>query len=84
MGDSFEFYKKISEDNKARLDTYQKKIEDLLEENYALKSDLYTLKLQVSFLMKYNCMKANCKSRITNSDDIDNINENALKQTVQD
>ena len=73
MNKSLAFYKDIVEDNKKRLDDSQEQISQLLKENYQLKQDLQTLKIQVQFLMKYNCMRGDCKKRMTNSDD---INEN--------
>lgn len=68
MNKSLAFYKDIVEDNKKRLDDSQEQINQLLKENYQLKQDLQTLKIQVQFLMKYNCMRGDCKKRITNSD----------------
>lgn len=68
MNKSLDFYKDIVEDNKKRLDDSQEQINQLLKENYQLKQDLQTLKIQVQFLMKYNCMRGDCKKRITNSD----------------
>lgn len=70
MNKSLAFYKDVVEDNKKRLDESQEQINQLLKENYQLKQDLQTLKIQVQFLMKYNCMRGDCKKRITNSDDI--------------
>ena len=70
MNKSLAFYKDIVEDNKKRLDDSQEQISQLLKENYQLKQDLQTLKIQVQFLMKYNCMRGDCKKRMTNSDDI--------------
>ena len=70
MNKSLAFYKDIVEDNKKRLDDSQEQINQLLKENYQLKQDLQTLKIQVQFLMKYNCMRGDCKKRMTNSDDI--------------
>lgn len=70
MNKSLAFYKDIVEDNKKRLDESQEQISQLLKENYQLKQDLQTLKIQVQFLMKYNCMRGDCRKRITNSDDI--------------
>lgn len=72
MNKSLAFYKDIVEDNKKRLDDSQEQLNQLLKENYQLKQDLQTLKIQVQFLMKYNCMRGDCKKRMTNSD---NINE---------
>jgi regulator of replication initiation timing len=83
MGEAFTFYQKVIEDNKTRIEDSQKKIDELIEENYSLKNELHALKIQVSFLMKYNCMKAGCKNRVTNSNDIrdndDDVNENTSK-----
>ena len=70
MNKSLAFYKDVVEDNKKRLDESQEQINQLLKENYQLKQDLQTLKIQVQFLMKYNCMRGDCKKRMTNSDDI--------------
>lgn len=70
MNKSLAFYKDIVEDNKKRLDESQEQISQLLKENYQLKQDLQTLKIQVQLLMKYNCMRGDCRKRITNSDDI--------------
>ena len=76
MNKSLAFYKDIVEDNKKRLDDSQEQISQLLKENYQLKQDLQTLKIQVQFLMKYNCMRGDCKKRMTNSDDInEDLNE---------
>lgn len=70
MNKSLAFYRDIVEDNKKRLDESQEQISQLLKENYQLKQDLQSLKIQVQLLMKYNCMRGDCKRRITNSDDI--------------
>ena len=70
MNKSLAFYRDIVEDNKKRLDESQEQISQLLKENYQLKQDLQSLKIQVQFLMKYNCMRGDCKKRMTNSDDI--------------
>lgn len=74
MNKSLAFYKDIVEDNKKRLDDSQEQINQLLKENYQLKQDLQTLKIQVQLLMRYNCMRGDCKKRITNSEDINEDN----------
>lgn len=67
MENALEFYKKLSDDNKNRLDTNQKKLDAVMAENMKLQSEIQILKTQIDFLMKYNCMRIGCKKRLTNS-----------------
>lgn len=70
MKESLEFYRVLSDDNKKRLDDSQKKLDEVIKENGDLKSELAALKAQIGMLMRFNCMRAGCSKRITNSDEI--------------
>ena len=67
MEKSLQFYMKLSDDNKNRLNEMQEKLDQELSKNASLKGELETLKLQVQFLLRFNCMRNGCKKRITNS-----------------
>lgn len=71
MENALEFYKKLSDDNKNRLDVNQKKLDEVMFENNKLQSEINILKTQIHFLMKYNCMRMGCKRRMTNSPEQD-------------
>ena len=77
LKEALEIYKQISDDNKERIKENQIKLKEVLDENLQLKSELTILKTQVDLLLRYNCMRANCKNRITNSDDV-------IKKTVEE
>lgn len=74
---ALEIYKQISDDNKNRIEENQAKLKEVLDENLQLKTELTVLKAQVELMIRYNCMKANCPKRITNSDDV-------IKKTIDD
>lgn len=69
LKEALNIYKDISDDNKARIEENQKKLKEVLEENLQLTRDLTKLQARVDILMRYNCMRANCKNRITNSEE---------------
>lgn len=77
LKEALEIYKQISDDNKERIKENQIKLKEVLDENIQLKSELAVLKTQVDLLLRYNCMRANCLRRITNSDDV-------IKETIKD
>lgn len=77
LKEALEIYKQISDDNKDRIKENQAKLKEVLDENLQLKSELTILKAQVELMLRYNCMRANCKNRITNSDDV-------IKKTVEE
>ena len=77
LKEALEIYKQISDDNKERIKENQIKLKEVLDENLQLKSELTILKTQVDLLLRYNCMRANCPKRITNSDDV-------IKKTIED
>lgn len=70
MKESLEFYKVLSDDNKKRLDDSQKKLDEVIKENSDLKSELTALKIQIGMLMRFNCMRAGCSKRVTNSNEV--------------
>lgn len=69
LKEALDIYKDISDDNKARIDENQKRLKEVLDENLQLIRDLTKLQARVDILMRYNCMRANCKNRITNSEE---------------
>lgn len=77
LKEALEIYKQISDDNKDRIKENQVKLKEVLDENLQLKSELTILKAQVELMLRYNCMRANCPKRITNSDDV-------IKKTIDD
>ena len=77
LKEALEIYKQISDDNKDRIKENQAKLKEVLDENLQLKSELTILKAQVELMLRYNCMRASCKNRITNSDDV-------IKKTVEE
>lgn len=68
MEQSLQFYMKLSDDNRDRLNDLQTKLDSELNKNLLLKNELEVLKMQIQFLLRYNCMKMGCKHRITNSE----------------
>lgn len=76
LKEALDIYKQISDDNKERIEQNQAKLKEVLDENLQLKSEITILKTQVELLLRYNCMRANCLKRVTNSDDV-------LKQTIE-
>lgn len=77
LKEALEIYKQISDDNKERIKENQTTLKEVLDENIQLKGELAVLKAQVNLLLRYNCMRANCLKRITNSDDV-------MKETIKD
>ena len=71
MQKALDFYTKLSDDNKNRLDENQRKLNEVLNENICLKGELEQLKAQIKFLMQYNCMRFGCSKRITNNPSIE-------------
>lgn len=59
MDDSLEFYKKLSDDNKVRLD-------ELIERNKQLEVEVQELRKQVAALVDKICLAPNCGDRIRN------------------
>lgn len=59
MNESLEFYKKLSDDNKARLD-------EMIKRNDELEDEIKELRKQVSELMLLTCKDLTCKLRQTN------------------
>ena len=56
MKESLEFYQKLSDDNKKRLD-------EMLERNSKLEEEISELRKQVSALMTMTCTELSCKLR---------------------
>lgn len=73
MKEALSFYQSISDDNKRRLDENQKKLDEVQKENFLLREQINSLNNKINWLMSYNCMRCNCKNRITNTTDT-NIN----------
>jgi hypothetical protein len=67
MDDSLEFYKRLSDDNKARLD-------DLLIRNQELALEVQELRRQVLALTLNICMDLTCANRIRENQNIKRIN----------
>ncbi len=68
MSESLEFYKKLSDDNKERLDK-------MIEWNDELEKEIKELRKQVSDLMLLTCKDLTCKLRQTNFNLIRTANE---------
>ena len=71
MQKALDFYTKLSDDNKNRLDENQKQLNEVLNENICLKGELEQLKAQIKFLMQYNCMRFGCSKRITSNPSVE-------------
>lgn len=56
MNESLEFYKKLSDDNKARLD-------EMIKRNDELEEEIKELRKQVSDLLLFTCRDLTCKLR---------------------
>ena len=67
MDDSLEFYKKLSDDNKARLD-------DLLVRNQELALEVQELRRQVLALTLNICMDLTCANRVRENQNIKRVN----------
>lgn len=56
MNESLEFYKKLSDDNRSRLDL-------MIKRNESLEEELKELRKQVNTLMTYTCINMACQMR---------------------
>lgn len=63
MQESLEFYTKLSDDNKARLDEAIRKNDQLEEANERLKEEVHQLREQVFTLMNNICYDMSCELR---------------------
>lgn len=68
MQDSLEFYKKLSDDNKSRLD-------EVLKRNENLEEEVKELRQQVMVLMTSICTDLSCQIRKGNYEDVINKNK---------
>lgn len=68
MKESLEFYKQLSDDNKARLD-------EMIKRNDELEEEIKELRKQVTALMMMTCKDLTCKLRQTNFNLIKTTNE---------
>lgn len=68
MQDSLEFYKKLSDDNKSRLD-------EVLKRNENLEEEVKELRQQVMGLMTSICTDLSCQIRKGNHEDVINKNK---------
>lgn len=68
MQDSLEFYKKLSDDNKSRLD-------EVLKRNENLEEEVKELRQQVMGLMTSICTDLSCQIRKGNYEDVINKNK---------
>lgn len=68
MNESLEFYKKLSDDNKVRLD-------EMIKRNDELEDEIKELRKQVSELMLLTCKDLTCKLRQTSFNLIKTTNE---------
>ena len=68
MQDSLEFYKKLSDDNKSRLD-------EVLKRNENLEEEIKELRQQVMSLMTSICTDLSCQIRKGNYEDMINKNK---------
>lgn len=68
MQDSLEFYKKLSDDNKSRLD-------EVLKRNENLEEEVKELRQQVMGLMTSICTDLSCQIRKGNCEDVINKNK---------
>lgn len=63
MQDSLEFYKKLSDDNKERLEEVLRRNEELEKRDEALEAEVRQLRTQMFNLMSQICMDLTCKVR---------------------
>ena len=63
MNESLEFYKKLSDDNKARLDDVLKRNEELEKRDEKLEEEVRQLRNQMLNLMGQICLDLSCKIR---------------------
>lgn len=77
MKESLEFYQKLSDDNKNRLDSMIKRNEELEEE-------MKDLRRQVSTLMNYMCIDLTCQLRKRNLNLFNEQNGTNSRQKVED
>ena len=77
MRESLEFYQKLSDDNKNRLDSMIKRNEELEEE-------MKDLRRQVSTLMNYMCIDLTCQLRKRNLNLFNEQNGTDSRQEVED
>lgn len=77
MKESLEFYQKLSDDNKNRLDSMIKRNEELEEE-------MKDLRRQVSTLMNYMCIDLTCQLRKRNLNLFNEQNGTDSRQKVED
>lgn len=69
MSDSLDFYKKLADDNKERLDNYS-------ERNEKLEEEIKTMRIQMLNLMTVVCTDLSCQVRKSNYETILNQNTN--------
>lgn len=63
MNDSLEFYKKLSDDNKNRLEEVLKRNEELEKRDGILEEEVRQLRTQMFNLMSQICLDLTCKAR---------------------
>ena len=81
MNDSLEFYTKLSDDNKERLDsliernqTLEKELNRVIKENQALKAEIEEVRRQMLALTLNICMDLTCTNRVREKQNIKKLN----------
>lgn len=77
MKESLEFYQKLSDDNKNRLDS-------MIRRNEELEEEMKDLRRQVSTLMNYMCIDLTCQLRKRNLNLFNEQNGTDSRQKVED
>ena len=77
MKESLEFYQKLSDDNKNRLDS-------MIRRNDELEEEMKDLRRQVSTLMNYMCIDLTCQLRKRNLNLFNEQNGTDSRQKVED
>lgn len=83
MQNSLEFYKRLSDDNKTRLEEVLKRNDRLEEKNDALAKEISDLKTQVFNLMSSICTDLTCQLRKVEPIIKKEVNEVNTKQEIQ-
>lgn len=83
MEESLEFYKRISDDNKSRLDELILMNNTIKERNEALEEEIHQIRGQMLELAMSICMDLTCKKRISNKEVLDNNNGETKNRAVK-
>ena len=84
MQESLEFYQKLSDDNRVRLEDVLKRNAELEKRDEALEEEIKEMKKQMFTLVSNICLNLSCASRIREKQIKVEDNENNIKQKVQE